>query len=370
MFISQLELTNFRNIEKSELAFSESTNLIVGPNGAGKTNILEALYYCGTGRSFRTHFDENLIRRDTDFFRLVSEGQIDPHQVTVEVGVEPGSRKMIKVNSAPLKKLADLYQYFRLVEFSPYDLDLVIGPPSSRRRFLSLTISQSAPAHIALLSDYSKLLAQRNALLKDYQERGSLSEQMETTLAIWDENLAQSAVEINTVRAEFIAQLSPLATDFYNRISGHDEDFKLMYTPSPRLPEFTAENFAAKLKSRRRRELAMGQTLYGPHRDELQFLVKDAEARSYASQGQIKTAVLSVKLAQHQYLKDKLEQAPVMLLDEIYSDLDRKRLGFITDLLPDLGQTFVTTSKTSEINDLSIFICKHRIEGGIPTELK
>ncbi len=370
MFISRLKLTNFRNIKQADLEFSPEKNLITGPNGSGKTNILEALHYVGTARSFRTHFDDHLMNSESDFFRIEAEGHIEPHDITVEIGVEPGNRKVIKVNSAPVKKIGQLFEYFRLVEFSPYDISIINGPPSGRRRFLSMTISQSDPYHIAILTDYHKTLAQRNALLKSFEGRTRLSPDQEASLSVWDEKLADAGVAIHKIRQAFVEKISGLAQKYYKIISDSSESLLIEYDPSPRIEDYTIEGMCRKWRERRERELSMRQTLYGPHRDELKFFVDNLEAKSGASQGQIKTAVLSLKLAQYQYLKEIVGHPPILLLDEIFSDLDETRLKFILDILPDLGQTFVTTSKLSEINNLEFFNFKYKIESGIPTILK
>ena len=365
MYIKRLKLTNFRNINEAEFEFSPDKNLISGPNGTGKTNILEALFYVGAARSFRTHLDEHLVNRDSDFFRLEAEGSIGPHDITVEIGVKPGQQKNIKINSAPLKRLGDLYEYFRLVEFSPYDMSLITGSPSIRRRYLSLTVSQSDARHISVLSEYQKTLAQRNALLKNFQDQHRLSPDQEASLSVWDEKLAASAVLIKQKRSQYINEISKLSKDYYQKIVGNDETLQLEYIPSPNLTEYTAEAFCQKLSQRRARELALSQTMYGPHRDDLKFVINGLEAKSGGSQGQIKTAVLSLKLAHYEYLRQLLEETPILLLDEIFSDLDQNRLDFILKLLPQLGQTFITTAKPSEINDLSIFNSKFNFDSGI-----
>ncbi len=370
MFIRRLKLTEFRNIKSTELIFDPGKNLIYGPNGAGKTNILEALFYAGAGRSFRTHLDENLVNTESSYFRIEAEGKIGPHEVLIELGVEPGKQKVIKVNSAPIRKLGQLYEYFRLVEFSPYDLEIVNGSPSVRRRYISITISQLDPGHISVLSDYHKTLAQRNALLKSFDGEIRLTSSQEASLSVWDDKLALSAVEIHRSRKAYIEKIAELSADFYRQISGTDEDLQIEYDPSPRLDKYTEENLCLKWASRREREIALRQTMYGPHRDDLKFAVDGLEAKTAASQGQIKSAVLSLKLAHFEYLKERLDRVPIVLLDEIYSDLDSNRLNFIIAQLPKLGQVFIATSKLSEIKDLGIFNSKYSIENGIAAVMK
>ena len=370
MHITRLKLSFFRNILDAELEFAPQNNLICGPNGAGKTNILEALFYLGVARSFRTNLDDNMVNTDSEFFRLEADGRIPPHEVNMEIAVKPGKRKTIKVNSSPLKRLGQLFEYFRLVEFSPYDIEIINGAPANRRKFLSLTIAQSEPQHISVLTEYYKILAQRNALLKSYQAERQLSSAQEATLEAWDERLAQTAVIIHNARRRFVNEIAELAAGFYRRISGPSESLSMEYDFSPKIEEYSQANLCAKWASRRQRELSMAQTLYGPHRDDLKFIINGLEARPSGSQGQVKTAVLGLKLAQYEYLKKCLGQTPIMLLDEIFSDFDTNRLEYIIRLLPQLGQTFITTSKLSEIRDLRIFDCKYQIEKGIPSHMK
>lgn len=370
MFIHRLKLTEFRNIKSAELFFDPGKNLIYGPNGSGKTNILEALFYAGAGRSFRTHLDENMVNADSSYFRIEAEGKIGEHDVMVELGVEPGKQKVIKVNSSPIRKLGQLFEYFRLVEFSPYDLEIINGSPSVRRRYISITISQLDPGHISVLSEYHKTLAQRNALLKSFDGETRLSVSQEASLSVWDDKLAVSAVAIYNIRKAYMEKIAELSADYYRKISGSDENLLIEYEPSPRMNKYDEKNLIEKWASRREREIALRQTMYGPHRDDLKFSIRDLEAKTGASQGQIKTAVLSLKLAQFEYLRERLGHTPIILLDEIYSDLDSNRLNFIMAQLPRLGQVFITTSKLSEVNDLDIFTFKCAIENGIINIMK
>lgn len=370
MFIKRIKLTEFRNIKSAELNFDPGKNLIYGPNGAGKTNILEALFYAGAGRSFRTHLDENMVNTDSSYFRIEAEGKIGEHDVLVELGVEPGKQKVIKVNSSPIRKLGQLFEYFRLVEFSPYDLEIVNGSPSVRRRYISITISQLDPGHISVLSEYHKTLAQRNALLKSFDGETDLTSSQEASLSVWDDKLAVSAVAIYKSRKSYIEKIAELAADFYRSISGYEENLLIEYEPSPKLNEYDENQLVDKWASRREREILLRQTMYGPHRDDLKFSIGGLDAKTGASQGQIKSAVLSLKLAHFEYLKERLGHIPIVLMDEIYSDLDSNRLNFIMAQLPRLGQVFITTSKLSEVKDLDIFNFKCEVENGIVNIMK
>jgi len=205
--------------------------------------------------------------------------------------------------------------------------------------------------------------------LKTFQDQRSLSADQEANLSVWDEKLAEPAVKIHQARQSFLHNISPLAQKYYEQISGQAEEFALTYHPSPRLEDYTWENFCRKLFSRRGRELAFGQTMYGPHRDDLALSINNLDAHDAGSQGQIKTAFLSLKLAQFSYLQNRLERPPILLLDEIFSDLDSQRLSFIMNLFPSFGQVFITTSKLSEINELDLFNCKFELKNGIPTIL-
>lgn len=357
MYFSRLNITGFRNLESVETDLSEHRNLIFGPNGSGKSNLLEAVYYLCTSKSFRGASDDLIKGHDAELFRIVGEGVVEGRSTSIEIAYQPGEKKRIKIDGVPQSKLASLYEYFRVVFFGPDDVDLVYGPPSIRRRFLDISIAQLRSDYIPLLWEYKKTMAQRNALLKEFGEAYNTIGTIDgdELLSVWDDKLVELGLRIRALRADFIDNVSRIAADYYRRITAGDNGLSVSYKASPSLEEPTAEQYHRKLRSRRSRELMMGQSMYGPHRDDLVFLLSDIDCRSYASRGQVKSAVLSVKLAVLDHIRELCDEPPILLLDEIYSDLDRNRLELLIPMLDSFGQVLITTSKLEEVKDLDVF---------------
>lgn len=357
MHIERLTMSGFRNFESETVELSPAANILFGPNGSGKSNLLEAIYYLCTAKSFRGASDDVLLRDGSEFFRLVGEGFLDRNPLKIEIAFKPREKKRIKINAVPETKLSTLYEYFKVVSFGPDDVELVYGPPSVRRRFLDISIAQLDRGYISLLWEYRKVLAQRNALLRElgeaYDSLGAV--EGDELLGVWDERLIKFGLAIHAARERFIEKVSELAGGFHDRLASNSAEFNIKYIASPRLDDWSKEAFRDKLTFRRRRELLMKQSMYGPHRDDLQFVLSDTDCRSFASRGQVKTAVLSIKLAVFDHIKALCGEAPILLLDEIYSDLDRKRLDSLSALLPALSQVLITTSKLEEVKDLDAF---------------
>jgi len=357
MHVHHLKLTSFRNFDSEEIEFDPCTNLIFGENGSGKSNILEAVYYICTAKSFRSANDDLLRKNDADLFRIEADGIIDGNETEIEIGCKPGEKKRLRINGVPESRLSSLYEHFKAVVFAPDDVELINGPPSVRRTFLDISISQFDRNYIPLLWEYKRVLAQRNALLKELAEEfdavGTAS--MDSTLQVWDQKTAELAVQINAKRQRFLKDISEPSTDFHEKLTESEFQLEIVYKPSPAIENYTTEEFVRKIESRRRRDIMLGQSQYGPHRDDIVFRIGDYDCRSYGSRGQVKSAVLSVKLAVLKHLREVNDEWPILLLDEIYSDFDSKRLEFLATIIPTLGQVLVTTSKLEEVKDLEVF---------------
>lgn len=357
MHLDSINITGFRNFAAASTLFSPGKNLLFGPNGSGKSNLLETIHYLCTAKSFRSATDDLIMQNGADFFRIVGEGEVGGEPVTIELAYQPGEKKRIKINGVLHSKVAVLYEQFKVVFFGPDDVELVYGPPSVRRRFLDISIAQLEVGYIPLLWEYKKVVAQRNALLRElgeaYDSLGAIAG--DESLQVWDEKLIELGLAINGLRARFIRDVSKLAGEFHNKLTATDDMLEMRYKASPSLDEYSVDAYRAKLESRRTRELLMRQSMYGPHRDDVQFLLSGDDCRSYASRGQVKSAVLSVKLAILEHVKELCGEPPILLLDEIFSDLDRNRLDYLMPLLDDLGQVIVTTSKLEEVKELEMF---------------
>jgi DNA replication and repair protein RecF len=288
----------------------------------------------------------------------------------VELAFQRRGKKRLKIDGVVHTKLQVLYERLRVVLFGPDDVDLIYGPPSIRRRFLDMSIAQLKHRYISLLWEYKKIVAQRNALLREmseaYNSLGAVGD--DDVLQIWDEKLVETGLSINAERAAFLHEISPMAQDLHRRLTNTGDRFDIFYSPSPSLDEYSVDSFANKLRSRRSRELAMGQSMYGPHRDDVGFLLSGDDCKSFASRGQVKSAVLATKLALLELMRSTFDEPPILLLDEIYSDLDRGRLDMLISILGNLGQVIVTTSKLRDVTELDEFQKLFRIDAGSVSE--
>lgn len=357
MHIRSLKLRNFRNYSSARLEFSPYTNVIYGNNAQGKTNILEAVYLFSQGRSHRARTDKELIRFGEDFAKLSLEFSDESRDYSGQLQILKNGRKAVSINHVHIVKLSALMNYLNVVMFSPEDLDLVKGSPGVRRRFMDSSVSQLYPSYLSALIDYNKALNQKNSLLKLLRSRGVSSD---PTLDIWNEQLAQHGSRIMRARAEFTELINAAAKKIQSEISG--EELGIRYVPSVRTDEITPEAVFEKLKEYERREIEAASSLHGIQRDDIEIYVNDREARLFGSQGQQRTAALSLKIAQADYIKDIKGEYPVLLLDDIMSELDINRRMYLAERIRD-KQVLITSTDTDLIDkdtDTKLF----RIENG------
>lgn len=377
MQINRLSLTNFRNFARLEVEFPAGPTLLVGANAQGKTSLLEAVHYLtGAGTSHATS-DRQLInflalKEPQPFARLVGEVKAHDrlHRLEMRLILEEngGDRlsKEILINGIK-KRQGDLASHFNAVLFLPQDLEIIEGSPSLRRRFMDITISQADPLYSNALREYGKVLSQRNALLKSLFERRDSIDQ----LSFWDQKLCDLAGEIIRGRILALSEMERLAGPIHDRLTRSEETLRLDYLPSydplPR-PEaqiglgletmidrtgFSAQSIGdglrQNLEDSRREEIQRGVTLIGPHRDDFRFLANGLDLRLYGSRGQIRTAILSTKLAEVEWIESKVGEPPVVLLDEVLAELDVTRRGDLLERIGRAHQTLLTAT------DLSMF---------------
>ncbi len=376
MFVKRLALTNFRNYSTLDAEFSPGVNVFYGDNGQGKTNIIESIFYCAIGRSFRYSKDNDLIRAGADDFHISADLGDDITENITLLYKETGE-KAARVNGLYLRKLGHLMGSLLSVIFSPEDLDIVNEGPSVRRKMLDIVISQLHPSHYFDLQQYNKVLAQKNFLLRDYGRSGDSADAL---LDVYNEQLASFGASIAEKRGRFCAELEKLAAEKNGLISG-GEQLTLKYIPNFRAAavdapaaEETAEidptdvqnkiktEFLELLNTRKNREIERQHSLYGPQNDDVQIELNGMELRRFGSQGQKRTAVLSIKLAQILLLYRKTGRRPVLLLDDVFSELDEKRSGLLLSSI-DGYQTFITTAGLGELpghvkRDAKIFFIK------------
>lgn len=337
MYISSLKLRDFRNYESLDITFSPFTNVIYGDNAQGKTNILEAMYMFAQGRSHRAKSDRELIRFKTDAAKL----EIDFHDKDREYNAVmrlTRQGKSIMINRVHIKKLSKLMNYLNVVMFAPEDLTLIKGSPSARRHFADAAISQLFPSYLSSLSEYQKALNQKNNLLKNLGAMGGKS-----MLSIWNERLSESGAKIMNYRAEFIEKIKTSAARIHYEISG--ETLEMRYSPAINIDNITPEEYFEFLEERADREIALYSAHYGVQRDDISISVNGKNSRTYASQGQQRTAALSLKMAQAEYIYENKGEYPVLLLDDIMSELDINRRTYLSERIRD-KQVFITSTDT------------------------
>lgn len=327
--IERLEWVNFRNLAGGSLVPGSSVNTIYGENAQGKTNLLEAVWLFTGVRSFRGAKDSDLVARGESSAALKIGFTGEERSQTAELRIENG-KKTALLNSVPLKSCSDLIGKFRAVAFSPENLSLVGGGPVLRRNFIDLALCEARPGYASLLGRYERTLFQRNALLKDIPRHSELLD----SLDIWDEKLAAYGEKVAALREAYLEKLRGPAEEFYSGICGNREKIGLNYQKS-------AQNLREALAGARASDVVSGHTSFGPHRDDVEITVDSAPARAFASQGQKRSAVLAFKLAEAELLFRDSGEEPVILLDDVMSELDSGRQDYLFNHL-DRFQVFIT----------------------------
>ena len=320
MQIKKLFLQNFRNYERENFTFSDGLNVLFGKNGQGKTNCAEAVFYLCTGASLRIRHDKQLVKMGEQNAKITAEAENRYGKVVIEADIYENKRE-IKVNGSKIAKNADLMGHINSVFFSPGELRLIQDGPDERRRFMNISISQTSPSYYTALLRYNKILDQRNALLKNHDVSLVLD-----TLPVWDEQLCKYAATIVKRRAEFLENLAPCAKEMHAYLTDNAEILEV--SPDKKFQgdeEEIAKTLLKRLSGSYEKDLRLGFTTVGPHRDDLDILINGADAKAYASQGQMRTAALSLKLAEVEFFKRLSGEYPVLILDDVMSELDLPR---------------------------------------------
>lgn len=332
--VNSLKLKNFRNYDFLNVEFDGSTNIFYGNNAQGKTNILEAVYLSGTTKSHRGSKDRDMIRfgEDESHIEIVVEKNGISYQI--DMHLKKNSPKGIAINKMPIRKASELFGIVNLVFFSPEDLNIIKNGPAERRRFIDLELSQLDKVYLNNLSNYNRIVNQRNRLLKELSFGGK--KELSDTLEIWEMQMLQYGERLIARRKEFVTQINEIIAKIHQKLTGGKEGLQIIYEPSTGdLP------FEQALKRYRDRDLRMKSTTVGPHRDDIGFLTGDMDIRRYGSQGQQRTAALSLKLSEIELVRLATHDTPILLLDDVLSELDKHRQNYLLDSIHDI-QTLIT----------------------------
>lgn len=337
MELLHINIENFRNLKKLSAEFSPGVNIFFGNNGSGKTNLLEAIFLLCLGRSHRATQEQVLINNDSDYYRIEGLIKENSKQSELAVAFQKGSRKKVTLDKVTIKT-SELYDNFCAVTAGPEDSNIISGSPSMRRNFIDVYLSQYSQKYLHHLSHYQKALAQKNAALKN-----------EMDCQPFNLLLADTGSQIMMMRYEFIHAIKEIATLSYEKISGGDQ-FEMVYQPSIKCDNFDIaleelkELYIQTLNINKQREEIMTSSLYGPHRDELYFEINQSPAKTHGSQGEWRTAALSLKIAVHRLIREKRDINPLLLLDEIFAELDHDRSEALMEYFEGFEQLFLTTA--------------------------
>ncbi|MBQ9091942.1 MAG: DNA replication/repair protein RecF [Anaerotignum sp.] len=332
MYITEVSLQNFRNLAQLKIEPSEGINVIYGSNAQGKTNFLESLYFCAMGRSLRGKSDQQLIHFDAEESHIRMLVQRKQRYDRIDVHLKKDKKKGIAVNGLPVRKLGDLFGTLYAVIFSPEDLSLVKDGPGERRRFLDMELCQLSKVYYYDLQQYYRILKQRNNLLKEIQKKPALQE----TLFVWDDQLTQYGERIIAARKRFLLRLDEIAAEKLSQLTGGKDHLQTIYKPN-----CEEGQLAEKLQKNIDRDIYFGSTQSGPHKDDILFSIDGREVKVYGSQGQQRTTALAARLAEIDLIREETGEEPVLLLDDVFSELDENRQKYLLQSIEGL-QAFVT----------------------------
>ncbi len=347
MYISELKLKNYRNYIDLNIQFSKNFNIIYGNNAQGKTNILEALFLCASGRSHRTSKDMELVNIGKDGYNIGLSLVKQSRESSIEIKYMKNEKKRVAINEVPKKKIGDLIGHLNVVMFSPEDIMIIKEGPSERRRFIDITISQLRPSYFYDLQQYARIMIQRNMLLKEMRQKKRYS----NTIYVWNENLIKTGSRIIRARNDFLNRVNGVSAEIHNKLTDSKEMLEIRYAPSVKAESYyetdkIEKEFAKKIESTIERDIERCNTLYGPHRDDYEIFINGMNTKLYGSQGQQRTAVLSLKMSEIYIMREETGEYPVLLLDDVMSELDSNRQEYLLRNLENI-QTIITCTDRS-----------------------
>ncbi|WP_294184966.1 DNA replication/repair protein RecF [uncultured Clostridium sp.] len=357
MYIRYLKLINFRNYRKLDIKFGKGTNIFIGDNAQGKTNLLESIYYCGIGKSPRTNRDRELINWNGRESYIRAYVERKPLDKTIEIKIFKEGKKGININSIKVSKLSQLMGIFNVVMFSPEDLKIIKESPVYRRKFLDIELCKFSKKYYFSLVQYNKVLNERNALLKNW------SNYNQNIIQVYDKQLSKYGGFIIYLRNKYIEKLSEKGKIIHEDITSGSENIEFRYVTQVKDLDKPENNLFEILSSNRKKDIERGTTLYGPHRDDFITSINGINVRSFGSQGQQKTSVLTLKFASLEIVREVIGEYPVLLLDDVLSELDLKRQNYILNSIKNI-QTFITCTGIDDIkknsqNEANLFVVRN-----------
>lgn len=366
MFIKSIYLDNFRNYKSLKIDFQSGINIIVGENGQGKTNLLESIYVLGLTKSHRSFIDNNLIKDGSK--KAIIQGIVENESISTKYEIELGTQKNLMIDGDSIKKISDYISNINIIIFYPDDLELIKGSPNLRRKYINMELSQLQSNYMIVLNDYNKILKMRN----DYLKQGIIDENYLTILTNY---LIEKATLITIMRNKFITHLNEIISNIYENISSIS-NFKINYKTNLNFLNFEKETIENRYKqvfsSNIELERKYKTTMFGPHKDDLEFFIGNYNLKTYGSQGQQRMAVLALKLAEIEIFKKYKSTVPILLLDDVFSELDDKKKNNLLNYISNDIQTIITTT---DLNNIDSSIVKNSkiieiINGNIKTEVK
>jgi DNA replication and repair protein RecF len=357
MYINKIKLNNFRNYKEQQIELNKDINIFFGENAQGKTNILEAVFLCAIGKSFRAKKEKELINLEEKNASI--EIEYEKSDRNGKIKIELNDKKNIYINDIKQKKLSDILGVINIVMFSPDDIDILKSGPAKRRRFLNIMISQLRPRYVYCLKMYLDTLEQRNNYLRQIANENKSAE----LLDIWDEKLAEYAYEVFLYRNEFIKKVKEKIPTIHNNITEEKEELKIKYNSDCE----DKEKYKEDLKKSRLSDIERGYTTKGVHRDDIYFFINKKPVNVYGSQGQNRTVILSLKLAELEIIKDEIGEYPILLLDDFMSELDKKRRE---NFLKNISNTQILVTCTDEFTILEKMCKTFRVNNGNVENIK
>ncbi|MDE6251396.1 MAG: DNA replication/repair protein RecF [Lachnospiraceae bacterium] len=357
MYVESIELSDYRNYKTLNIDFDSSTNILYGDNAQGKTNVLESIYVCGTAKSHRGSKDKEIIRFNCDESHIKMFIRKDGISQRIDMHLKKSKPKGIAVNGVPIRKVSELLGLINIIFFSPEDLNIIKNGPSERRKFIDLELCQLDKIYLHNLMKYNKVLEQRNKLLKEIHFKNDSF--LADTLDVWDMQLTEYGIKIIKTREEFINNINEIIYKIHKNLSGGKEELTILYEPN-----ILKDDFLEKLKNNREKDISIKSTSIGPHRDDMGFYIKGIDVRKYGSQGQQRTCALSLKMAEIEIVKDLIKDVPVLLLDDVMSELDSNRQNHLLDSLNGI-QTIITCTGLDEFIESRINAKRiYKVENG------